>query len=90
MLEGVLNVKNPKADLITIRGALANPIAIKVTLEDRSSLFAGGVYCLKYRKRAKVKAYKDSLGCMCFNSQRAAVAFAEDTFGSFRASKDLL
>ena len=63
---------------------MKNSIVIKVVRGDRSSLFAEGIYRLKYRRGVKVTAYEGSVGCMCFTSFEAADIFAKATHGLAR------
>ena len=56
--------------------------AIKVTRKNRKSIFAHGIYELKYEKGSIVKAPVDSLGCMCFETLPDAEKFV--TRGSFQ------
>ena len=55
---------------------------IKVTSRNRKSIFAHGIYELKYEKGSIVKAPVDSLGCMCFETLPDAEKFV--IRGSFR------
>ena len=54
---------------------MPNPIVIKVTRVDRSSLLAMGIYRLQYEKGTRVKAYAGSVGCMCFETMEVAELF---------------
>lgn len=48
----------------------------KCTAGDRESVFTQGDYCLKYKKGTTVKALKNTMGIMCFDTHKNAKIFS--------------